>query len=275
MNGKISSFQISHLTRDKSFKMSSHHYHNRYELYYLLAGENIFFIKDRTYLIKKGGLVLIDSNDLHRTSATGQAEHERILIEFNGNFLSDHLNSLNDLNPFSCFKQKSNLIELNIEEQTWIEDLLFTILKENKEKKSGYYTYIKLLLLQLLIFLSRSTKQLNREIEYPDELHSRISDIARFINISYNQNITLEFLSKKFSISPYYLSRTFKEVTGFSFIEFLNNVRIKEAQRLLRKTKLTITEISQKSGYNSLTHFGRMFKNNTGLSPLKYRNLKK
>ena len=149
------------------------------------------------------------------------------------------------------------------------------MLKENNHQQLGYRTSIQVFLLQLLIFLNRNSEQLNQEIIYADKIHSIVSDIARYLNKNFHENITLNFLAEKFAISPYHLSRTFKKTTGTNFVEFLNNVRIKEAQKLLRKTNLNITEISNKSGYNSLTHFGRIFKNNTGLTPSKYRKLER
>ncbi len=275
MHKKNANIKIDRLKRTKGFEMPALHYHNRYEIYYLLSGEIVYFIKDRIYHIQKGDVVLINANDLHKTSSVGQEDHERILIEFNRDFLANYLANIDDLNPFSCFKQKNNLIKLNIEEQAWIENLLFNIIRENKKQKLGYNSAIKLLLLQLLISLNRYNEQLNQEIIYLDKIHSTISDIARYLNKNFDENITLNSLAERFSISPYHLSRTFKNTTGFNFVEFLNNVRIKEAQRLLRKTNLNITEISNKSGYNSLTHFGRIFKSNTGLSPSKYRKLER
>jgi len=60
---------------------------------------------------------------------------------------------------------------------------------------------------------------------------------------------------------------------GFSFVEYLNGVRIKEAQNLLLKTDMSIVDISQTVGYKSLTHFGRVFKNVTGSSPRHYKKI--
>ena len=112
MNKKNANFKIDLLKRTHGFKMPALHYHNRYEVYYLLAGEIIYFIKDRVHHIQKGDLVLVNSNDLHKTSSIGKREHKRILIEFNKNFLSAYLANIADLNPLSCFKQKNNLIRL-------------------------------------------------------------------------------------------------------------------------------------------------------------------
>ncbi|MEG0502950.1 MAG: helix-turn-helix transcriptional regulator [Cellulosilyticaceae bacterium] len=77
-----------------------------------------------------------------------------------------------------------------------------------------------------------------------------------------------------FYISPYYLSRTFKEGTGFNMINYLNYIRVKNAKVLLDGTSRAITDISQEVGFESTTHFDRVFKEIEGISPLKYRKQK-
>jgi YesN/AraC family two-component response regulator len=85
------------------------------------------------------------------------------------------------------------------------------------------------------------------------------------------QRITLADISKEFYISQFYFSKIFKEATGFTFVEYLNSVRIKEAQRLLVSTNDKVIRISYNVGFGSIAHFGRMFKAITGYSPLQYR----
>jgi len=83
--------------------------------------------------------------------------------------------------------------------------------------------------------------------------------------------LSLDFLSRRFHISKYYLCKKFKEITGFTVIECMNLVRIQEAQRLLKATPLSINDVAERTGFESATHFGRMFKRLTGSSALKFR----
>lgn len=269
-------FNIQKLKYTSANNMPMNHYHNHYEIYYQLNGERYYFIKDRTYLVRKGDLVLINLNDLHKTSMADTPTYERILINFKRDFLSDLENTEDNFHLLSCFTAENSLIRLNMAEQTFVETLLYKLIKENDQSSIGSGIYLKILLAELLIFISRYLLQhSSKQFDYPNSLHKKISEIAKYINNNYNHKLTLKEISNTFYLSPYYLSRSFKEVTGFTFIEYINSIKVKEAQRFLRESRLNITEISEKVGFESSTHFGRVFKSITGFSPLNYRKMNK
>jgi hypothetical protein len=70
------------------FNMQSNHFHDQFELYYLLSGERNYFIKDRTYFVRKGNLIFINTNELHKTTDTGVPNHERVLLRFSKSFIN-------------------------------------------------------------------------------------------------------------------------------------------------------------------------------------------
>ncbi|MEC0240154.1 AraC family transcriptional regulator [Paenibacillus dokdonensis] len=88
----------------------------------------------------------------------------------------------------------------------------------------------------------------------------------------YEQPLTLGSLSERFYLSPSHLSRTFKKNTGFGLIEYIGITRTKEAQRLLRETDERITVISERSGFENFSHFEKVFKSFTRMSPRSYRS---
>jgi AraC-like DNA-binding protein/quercetin dioxygenase-like cupin family protein len=254
--------------------MSSNHYHGHYEIYYQMAGERYYFIKDRTYYIKKGDIVFINMYDLHKTIYAGADFYERVLINFKARYIKGFLDDSKDIDLFSVFSRDINVYSLSLTEQGFIESLLNKMLQENQKSSIGYGSYLKISLIEILIFLNRlSLNPQTRSLEYPSALHKKISEVAKYINNNFFNNITLNDLSQVFHVSPFYLSRTFKKVTGFTFIEYLNSTRIKEAQRLLLKSNLSVTDIGEKVGFESTTHFGRVFKNISNASPLQYRKL--
>jgi len=267
-------FLIEYIKRPETpFNMPVKHYHDMYEIYYLINGERFYFVQNRAYHVKKGDIVLIDKNLLHKTNTTNKHAHERILLLFEKGLLDNFVSESTDL--YYCFHSKQNVYSLDPDEQLWVENLLFTMMKENKKKNKWYQSYIKVLIMELIILLNRiSSSKTHFTDTYPDQIHEKISEIARFINSNYNDSLSLKRVAKIFNYSPTYLSKTFKEVTGFNFVEYKNNVRIKEASKLLLNSKLNITEIASRTGYNNLTHFGRIFKKITGYSPLEYKKTK-
>jgi len=276
---------ISFHTEDNSFlfshskilgysNMSSNHFHSEYEIYYLIEGERYHFISDRTYHIKPGDIVFINSFNLHRTFDVGIPNHERMLIRFTKEFLKcdDELQGI-----IHClFDNKHNVIRLPVTNQTTIEKLLSTMKVENQNKQTGYKTLIQSLLSELLVSVCRYVEENHFDsFEHPSEAHKRISEIAQYINTNYHHQLTLSSLSDHFFISPYYLTRIFKASTGFTIIEYLNNIRVKQAQKLLIESKLKINIIYEVCGFGSVSNFGRVFRSISGCSPINYRNINK
>jgi Response regulator containing CheY-like receiver domain and AraC-type DNA-binding domain len=251
--------------------MASNHYHDAYEIYYLVEGERYYFIKDRTYHIQKGDLILIDINELHKTRDAPFPVHERILLNFKKEFLPPLLDTTRE-GLFACFHQNINLLRLHPAEQDFTRNLLLKMVAEDRIPQPDSTLYLQTLLTELLIFINRQiAKEPAVRFPFPNPIHQKISEIVGYLNDHYQQEVSLSTLAERFFISKYYLSRTFKEVTGFTLVEYLNSVRTKEAQKLLKATGLSVTEISAKVGFESITHFGRVFKSITGSSPLKYR----
>ena len=269
---------ITHVKRDAGpFNMEQRHYHDQYEIYYLLNGERNYFINQRSYHVKKGDLVLINKNILHKTSTIDQKHpaHERILIQFDENLFTGIKAEMAAVDLFEIFEQQ-NVLSLNPEQQLWLEDHLFKLEAEKeKNKNPESLLYLKVMIIELLIFIKRLAEESSsHNLNYPDQKHKNISKIAAFISENYQQDLSLDYLAEEFNYSPAYLSRAFKEVTGFNFVEYKNNVRIKEAGKLLQQSSLSVTEIASRVGFNNITHFGRIFKEFTELSPLEYRKLK-
>jgi transcriptional regulator GlxA family with amidase domain len=127
-------------------------------------------------------------------------------------------------------------------------------------------------LLQLLVYCIRQPADNSTlHTAHPSPMHQKISEIVRYINQNYPEPLTLPYVATQFAFSPYYLSHSFKEATGFTFIEYLNNVRIKEAQRLLQESNQKVIYIAEQVGFGSIAHVGRVFKAVTSQSPLLYR----
>ncbi len=256
------------------YNMSGNHLHDYYELYYLVSGERYYFVKDRTFYIKTGDLVLIPPHELHKTTDTGVPGHERVLLYFTEDYMMPAGNSLRDVLN-ALFVNGPSVIPLTLPAQNQLEDLLQKMLTEVRERSVGFELALQGFLLQLLVNLTRYQQYHQNDLmdafEHPSQIHQKISEIVQYINQNFYDTLTLSILSERFYISPYYLSRIFKETTGFTFVEYLSNVRIKEAQKLLRDSRWKVIQVAEKVGFGNIAHFGRVFKNITGKTPLQYR----
>jgi len=178
----------------------------------------------------------------------------------------------NSFNPYEKLEREIHIISLKPQEQKFVETLLHIMETEYYRNGQRENSYIKLTLLQLLLFLNTcSPSQADEALEKINTTQKTIFEIIGYINNNYAEEISLEKISEQYFLSTYYFSRTFKEITGFHFIEYMNNVRIKEAKKLLLDTNLTVNEIATFVGFKSSTHFGRVFKQIEGVSPSLYK----
>jgi AraC family transcriptional regulator, regulatory protein of adaptative response / methylphosphotriester-DNA alkyltransferase methyltransferase len=101
--------------------------------------------------------------------------------------------------------------------------------------------------------------------------HEWISNIAEYIEMNYIESLTLDKLAEMNHGSPYHLHRTFKKVKGMTPVEYIHEVRIKTAKKLLGETKHTISDIGQRVGIPNTSYFITLFKKIIGCTPAKYR----
>ncbi len=99
-----------------------------------------------------------------------------------------------------------------------------------------------------------------------------VNNAIRYIEKNYAKKLTLNDVAEKTYISQWHLSKLLNQHTGKNFSEILNEVRIKEAKKLLKDPTLRICDISEMVGYIDLAHFSRMCKKILGVPATEYRN---
>lgn len=97
-----------------------------------------------------------------------------------------------------------------------------------------------------------------------------IAKTLQLIGSSYADRLSIESISEELGVSASYLSRKFKEVTGQTFLDFLNKYRVQQAVALLGTRQFRINEISQSTGFTDYKHFCTVFKKYTNKSPTKF-----
>ena len=99
-----------------------------------------------------------------------------------------------------------------------------------------------------------------------------IANARKFITEHYAEDLSLGQVAKAVNASPFYFCKMFKKITGVNFTDFLSRVRIEHAKNLLLNQNLRVSEIAFEVGFQSLTHFNRVFKKIIGQSPTEYRS---
>ena len=256
-NEEITSYYIERRTRTNAVLMPSTHYHNHYEIYYLRKGKARYFIDNTTIDLNEGDMVLIPPYVIHRTAYIEDGELERLLITFTLDFVEKN----EDDALFNCFNRYL------IKKADVYKNLLNSIESEYNNADNFTNDLIKNYITTLLIRLSRTTEKSSFEIKAP----SFIQKITEYITENYSAEITLDELAERFSVSKSHLSRQFKATTGFGLNEYITIVRIKNAERLVLTTDLSMTEIATKCGFNDSNYFSSVFKKLKGVPPLKFR----
>ena len=98
-----------------------------------------------------------------------------------------------------------------------------------------------------------------------------MDEVASYIIDHYDKALSLEIIAAHFYVNKCYLSRIFKEASGFTVNEYINMIRIRRARELLSNTSMSITEVSESVGYETITYFERVFHQYTQTSPSGYR----
>ncbi len=98
-----------------------------------------------------------------------------------------------------------------------------------------------------------------------------ITKAKNFIREHHTEDLSLPQVAQFANASPFYFCKLFKRTTGLSFTNFLSRVRIESSKNLLSNPQLRVSEIAYEAGFQSLTHFNRVFQKILGQSPTEYR----
>ncbi|RCW82153.1 AraC family transcriptional regulator [Halanaerobium sp. DL-01] len=270
-------FSISHRKTSSTVKYYKH-YHNAYEILMQNSGSGEFFIKDNNYNMTAKTLFLIDEFDIHRTLVKkNSSNYDRFVIQIKAPFLKNNcIFEKYNFRLTDIFKKGIKCINLDDIEYKKIKYLTEKIIMESTKKNYGFEPIIHAYLLQMFIIIDRI---LENQPEYSSsndkktDSNLQLEEIIDYIDNNYQNNITLQQIAEELYISKYYLSHFFKKNTGFTVIEFVNSKRIIEAQKMLIKSSDNITDIAVNVGFNSLTHFERIFKKINGITPSQYREI--
>ncbi|MCM3213761.1 AraC family transcriptional regulator [Niallia taxi] len=261
------------------------HSHREYEIYFFHSGDCKYLINNRIYELQPGDILLMDGLTLHKPNPSLNTPYVRSVVHFSPAYLQEILQALGMEILLAPFRKLNNcLLRTNYDcSAKLVEEKMSKIgsLFANNDKPSYCQAdiqeaQVKLELVQLLVEIykmSQNDLQLIPAKRTEKEIHAEM--IAAWIDDHFTEKISLERLAKERNLSKYYTSHVFKEITGFTVMEYLMGCRLNHAKYLLEvEPQLTLTEIAHKSGFENISHFSRYFKEKVGNTAKKYRALK-
>lgn len=249
------------------------HYHNEVELLHIFSGKKDCILQNKTVTGNEGDIIFINERVPHATrNYVGCSDR---LVQFRiDNFSAQYAlgGNYNMALFLSNIQTDCVVLKKDTEICRRLTEIINIMAEENENKHQSYELIIKGYENIMAGILYRYN--ILRPYEYSTDALMRISDIVRYVDSNYKKDISLEELCKKFSINKSYFCRQFKKATNRTFTEYLNFVRILEAQRLLSCMNDSITDISLECGFSAVSYFNRVFKSISGCSPKEFRKIK-
>lgn len=272
------------------------HSHGFYEIVYVSDGFTLHQSCGKITMLITGDLFFVKPGEVHSYINAYQTKLYNLLFDSSalGLFL-DELSVLPGLSVmFSPTEQDSasdptlRLIHVSIGERRNIEASLEKMLSERRDKNVGWEVSLCARLTSFLIKYSRmyseqyfsASEKLSeiggdsvrlKSARSNNDYYGYIYKLLCYIDQHYAENLTMNDLSAVTGLSPDYMARKFKAILGMTPSEYVRKFRIAKAMELLCTTELTVSEISQKTGFSDVSLFSRVFKQNVGLPPASYR----
>jgi len=247
------------------------HQHKEIQISLFAEGEGTYIIGDCVGEFKKGDIFVIGENLPHifKKDKAFEEETEMISIFFKKNSYGEDFFNLPEFEHFQDFFNKIGLGVQILSNKKEISESL-----SNIKSLSKYNQFISFL--ETLHSLSQAKRQSLSSLinlkKYGGSEGKRMSDIFQYTMNNYHKEVTLDQVSDIANMTPNAFCRYFKQRTNKTFVNFLIDIRIGNACKLLTKNNdLNITEISYKSGFNNLANFNRKFKAIKGVTPSEFR----
>lgn len=279
-------FQKSRIPEGKAFVINelkapyfdvNWHFHSEYQLFIVLKGRGTRFIGDHMQAFKEGDMVLTGP-DLPHLWKNDKAYHnpdnnlsvQGIVIYFPDNFLNNSVFSLEEFESIALMLKKSvRGIEISGPTNQMVREMMIELL----DLKGGC-SLIQLLKILQTIADSTDCKLItgaayintNKESE-----RDRMGQVYEYVMQNFQGKVSLEEAAQLSNLSVSAFSRFFKSRVNKSFSDFLTDVRISHACKLLHETDLNISEVSYDCGFFTLSNFNKLFKERMNMTPVQYR----
>lgn len=253
------------------------HTHNYVEVIYMCKGTTTHIVDGNRVVLEEGDLLFLNQNAVQEILPAGEGDiaiNLIILPEFfdaayemmgaDDNLLRDFLvGSLReDTRSVSyLYFHVADILPI----QNLMENMIWSVLHNQQNKRSSNQITMGLLILHLLNYMD---KMETGEKRFYQEF---VVTVLNYVESHY-KNGTLSELAELMGYDVYWLSREIKKRIGKTYKELLQTKRMNQAAYLLTNTRIPVTEIMEKVGYDNSSYFFRKFKERYGVSPKEYRN---
>jgi len=268
-----SPFPVDIFIRDNSKEhvVAPPHWHDCFEILYMLEGSADQQVNDKFFKIEKHDIVIIKQGDIHSTYCIPGDPVRILVVKFLPDLISNSYSKEFESKYILAFLNKQSdtpchLVD-TLKTSTEVYNLMMGLYREFEKRKTGYEIYIKGYIYQLIACLIRSgiiNVQYLRDKE--NEL-GRLDTLFKYVEANYKENIDLKKAADILNMSYYYFSRYFKKVTGHTFKEYINFVRICEAEKLISTHKMNISQAAYEVGFCNVSSFNRVFRRIRNYSP--------
>ncbi|MDQ1087223.1 MULTISPECIES: AraC family transcriptional regulator [unclassified Siphonobacter] len=276
------SFEHIDALPDSSFTFREHileafdapyHFHPEVELTLILSSRGKRFVGTNVSNFEAGDLVLMGPNMPHYWKNENNTDPAHsIVIQFKEEFLGPDFFKKPEFLPIARLlqKAKSGLHFYGKTAELASKELQYLL------KASHFHRLLGLLDLLHTLTESKEVNVLDTSqffAQLPKTDYERLNKIYAYMSENFRQEIRLETISELINMTPQSFCRYYKKVTKKTFVDSLNEYRIRYASQLLVSDgDLTVSEVCFQSGFGNISHFNRQFRQTTGLAPLQYRN---
>ncbi|KYG83745.1 hypothetical protein AWN68_02765 [Roseivirga echinicomitans] len=274
-----------HTAPDHSFAIAKHdfpyflkvwHYHTALELVHIVRSEGTRFVGDNIDRFKAGELILLGSNLPHMYQNDeayfkegSSLRAEALAIHFDPSFLKTSLVDVPEFREIHQLFERAKLgLKFSKETTGKVRPLILELSALNDLDRMIHF-------LSVLSLLSKDKSA--QTIASPGFVNhfektegSKLEKVYDYVMNNFQEGIEVNHIADLVSMNKSSFCRYFKQTTQRTFTEFLNEVRIGFACKMLMEKQMSILEISYHSGYNNISHFNRQFRKKMQLSPTEY-----
>ncbi len=243
------------------------HWHAYYEVEFCISGEGTQYINGVKDSIEHGVLTFLSPKDFHRIETTNGPLHIITFCFYSHMLSANMIKLITDNSP--PFR-----IKLVGEDYDRMMSAYRSLEAESKLKDSFHDRTLKYRIGLICVDIIRTVLKNKMENSYPNlcikengTFEMIAEDIVPYINENYDKKLSRDELAERLHLNPTYFSETFKKYLGISYTDYITNVRMNEAMRMLKYTDKSANEIMIDVGYHSPSAFYKKFKACFGMLP--------